>query len=144
MGIEYFDCDNCGGGTNDAEGMICPNCDITICSTCFNDAEKKYGLDKDGQIRMCPSCDPNEVSDNEVTEYLLSQLGMTMNEAIQNVKVTKQPEIFKDFARQYIELCLYYGAEIQSISEGGTVAIGTMDKDTNNINSIQKAYGGDN
>ncbi len=69
MGIDYYNCANCNIPFPDVVGFTWCTCGVVYCDECQDEQKELYGLDEDGELQQCVSCDPKLVEKRERIEY---------------------------------------------------------------------------
>ena len=119
MSVDFYACDSCGDARYEEMIQECPSCGRSICDDCLNenietpqriqdreditdeqyeDLCKKYGntLIDDEVIQWgalnpecCPFCSGKEVHNDDLLDYALFKLDMTMEQLTQQYTETK-------------------------------------------------------
>ena len=95
MGLDICSCDVCGEEriTSDSITSSCRKCGESICDYCLEKlypSEYRCGecMDQNGEVieNFCPMCQGNVITKDMVLKYLLQKIGMTMEEAMKEVR----------------------------------------------------------
>ncbi len=77
MGVDFFDCDECGESICDCGSWwSCEECGHRLCEDCES---KIVGEDEDGED-ICPFCERQTATDFQLLEYALGKLELTRDQ----------------------------------------------------------------
>ncbi len=117
MGVDYYNCDECGEIFDDCSGMYnyCEECGKRLCFWCqvelnmrtepehFQDGAETLGeywsesgwtdskniFHKSYTLTICPYCCGEVIDDETIMEYLLNKVNMQKSEVVDQIKKTK-------------------------------------------------------
>jgi len=79
MGVDFIACETCGETFPDCGGYTsCQDCGVHLCTGCADERGLSHSLSMDGEedSDVCPFCNGDEVTDENLLNFALEKLGM--------------------------------------------------------------------